>query len=443
MEPSDVSAFDFQPDETRRAFALGRFIDIYEHARQNSPHYRVKYGGRSVRSWPDVRAVPLLTPDEMKDHSGPLGGDLLTGPPTATWLFCTGGTTGRPKVSYREIEEQRRLAAGIAKGLRLKLFRPHDRVANLLAAGSMYASFVTFSMVLEAVGCQILPISFNVPVEQMVHYLRTFRATGAVAFPSVMLALAEYVEARRITDLRLERIAVGGEHLYDHARRYLREVLGAEVIASTGYLAIDVGAIGFQCEFCEGSIHHVLEGLQLVEVLDPECGQAVPDGEEGNLVVTNLHRKLLPVIRYRLGDRGRLLPQRCPCGRTVRLLELLGRSDDGLIIGAAKVVPEVVDEAVSGFPELSHHFQMVARTAGHLDELTVAVERSPGADAAVTPSLVEPLRQAIYARCKELALLRESRRIAEVRVDIVPPGALPRNPRTGKLRVARDEREMQ
>ena len=276
-------------------------------------------------------------------------------------------------------------------------------------------------------------------MEQIAGYLTTFGANAVITIPSVLLSLAAYVESNNLP-IRLRKVSTGGEHLFAGAREYLSRTLGVEQFASTGYTTNDTGAIGYQCPFCEGGIHHVHEDLHLLEILDPETNEPLGPGRIGKVVVTNLQRRLMPTIRYEVGDLGRWIRGACPCGRKTRLMELLGRSDDVLIIGGGNIHPEVVAAAVHAVPGLSPHFQMAARLENHRDQLLVRVERAATADPAADERAAEMLTRRLLQESKELKAMIDGGLAAPVKVDILRPGGIARNPKTGKIRVTVDER---
>lgn len=266
-----------------------------------------------VKSFGDFRKLPLLTGDDYKTFLPPHGGGLLCGDVTSGYVFSSGGTTGTPKAVYRTMEEQHFNAVRLGKGLALSVFNEGNVVANLLFAGNMWASFVSYNQALEHTGCRILPIAGNFSIEEIVQDLISFKANCIITIPSVLLNVAEHVDKKGI-DLRIEKVSTGGEHLFEEAKAYLSKVLGVRKFASTGYTTNDTGAIGYQCSYCERGIHHVHEDLHYVEVLDEE-GKPCRPGQVGRIVVTNLQRKLMPTIRYEVGDLGRWVEGPCPCGR--------------------------------------------------------------------------------------------------------------------------------
>ncbi|MBK1707950.1 acyl-CoA reductase [Marichromatium gracile] len=432
-------SFDFLPDAERDAQTRSRLLQVIEDCRQGSPLLRERYAGIALSGLDDVRRLPLMSGEDYKQHLPPRGDGLLTAGASDGYVFSSGGTTGAPKLVYRTVAEQHANALRLGKGLALSVFGPGDVVANLLFAGSMWASFVSYNQALEVTGCRILPISGNLPMEQIVEQLTGYGATAIITIPSVLLSLAEYVEAHGVA-LRIDKVATGGEHLFAGSRAYLGRVLGITRFASTGYTTNDTGAIGYQCAHCEGGVHHVHEDLHHVELLHPETLTPVGPGEIGKVVVTNLQRRLMPTIRYDVGDLGRWVEGECPCGRRTRRMELLGRADDVLIIGGGNIQPEVVAAAIAAVPGLGAHFQLRARLDGHRDQLVVRVERAADTASEDAAGLAETLLRRLLHDSKEIRAMTEAGLVAPTRIEVLALDGIERNPKTGKIRLTVDER---
>ncbi len=434
--------FDYQPDQVRDRVTLARLNRLIAFCRRHSPFYRGRLPERPLDSLEELAQVPLLSQEELKSHLPPGGEGILTAPLEHTYAFASGGTTGDPKFVYRTVPETLYNARALAKGLRLSVFQPGDVVANLLFAGNMWASFVSYNQALEQVGCHILPIAGSVGMDNLLRYLLAFRPNGAISIPSVFLSLARLVEEKGLKgELVLEKISSGGEHLFPEARQYLSQVLGVKKFASTGYTTNDTGAIGFQCPVCQGGVHHVHEDLHLVEILDPDSKQPLPPGEVGEVVVTNLQRRLMPMIRYQVGDEGRILEEPCACGRTVRLMELLGRTDETVRVGPGRFTPQDVAQVISQDEALSYHFRLIARHQGLLDLLVVEVEARPGLSREERERAGQALLERLLKKMKpENILAIERGEVAMPQVSVLPPDSIPRNPRTGKIKQVVDER---
>ncbi len=430
--------FDFLEKEERDALTLKRLQRIVRYAREHSPLLKKRYKDLEFKSFEEFRKFPLLTGNDYKTYLPPHGYGLLCDDVATGYVFSSGGTTGAPKVVYRTLEEQHFNAVRLGKGLALSVFGDGDVVANLLFSGNMWASFVSYNQALEHTGCRILPIGGNLPIGEIVQSLISFKANCIITIPSVLLSVAEYVDQSR-SDLKIEKVSTGGEHLFEEAKAYLSKVLGVKKFASTGYTTNDTGAIGYQCPYCERGVHHVHEDLHYVEILD-EDGNPCGPGQIGRIVVTNLQRRLMPTIRYEVGDLGRWIECSCPCGRKTRLFELLGRSDDVLIIGGGNIHPEVVAEAIFHVGGLSNHFQMIGEIWNRKDRLRVCVEamEEQVSDARKKEGV---LKEDLYNRSKELRTMYERGLIEDITVEIVPKDTLERNPRTGKIRIVVDTRK--
>jgi phenylacetate-coenzyme A ligase PaaK-like adenylate-forming protein len=435
-----VDQFDYLPDEQRDRSTLYRMNRIVNYAREKSPFYREWLPDIRLERLEDIASLPILSQQEFRDHLPPYGTGLLTGPLVHSFAFGSGGTTGKPKFVYRTVEETEHNARALGKNLYLAGFGPGDIVANLLFAGNMWASFVSYTQALEHTGAHILPIAGNIDMEQIVTYLRAFKANCAISIPSVIISLAQYVEQKGIGDVRIEKILTGGEHLFKEAKEYIAGVLGTERFASVGYTSNDTGAIAFQCHECQGAVHHILEDMHYLEIIDPETGMPVPQGEPGKVVVTNLHRTLMPMIRYDIGDMGRIMVERCVCGRRVRLMELLGRSDDVLIIGGANIALEAVAKCVGQVDGLSFHFRMMAQIADMRDQLIVEVETSGVETEARMNEMSTKLLERLFSEKPEFQAFLKTRSIESPLVRVLPPNTLPRNSRTGKISQVVDNR---
>ncbi len=305
--PYDPAAdvFDYLPDAQRDAAVLEQIRALIADVRPRSFFYAERLAGFELKDLAGLARLPVLTADELKAHIPPGGHGLITDEAAGGFVFASGGTSGAPKVAYRTVAEHHYNTARMGKGLLLAGFGPGDVVANLMFAGNMWASFISLNMALEHTGARFLPLAGNMDMEFILFALKHFRANAIISIPTVLLSIARLVEEREIDGLTLRKAATGGEHLFPGARAYLSRVLGIENFTSAGYAANDSGAIGYQCSHCGGSVHHVHEDLHYVEIVNSGTMEPVAPGEAGKIVVTNLNRRLMPILRYDIGDIGR------------------------------------------------------------------------------------------------------------------------------------------
>jgi phenylacetate-CoA ligase len=256
----------------------------------------------------------------------------------------------------------------------------------------------------ERLGCTVVPASGgNTP--RQAQLLEDLGGEILCCTPSYALAIADHVSDT--ARLRLRAGVFGAEPWTEGLREAVERALGLTALDIYGLSEVMGPGVSAECvEGRDGA--HVNEDHFLVEVVDPESGEPLPDGQVGELVFTTLTKEALPLLRYRTGDLASLTREPCACGRTfARMSRVVGRTDDMLIIRGVNVFPSEIERALLAIPELEPHYQLVVERPGHLDELTVHVEGS--IDAA-------PVREHLH---RTLGLA--------ARVEIVPPGTVPRS----------------
>lgn len=396
-----------------------------------SPYYRKIIERAGGPAFENFARLPLLDRETFYRYSPPESEDILTGPMSDAYVYASGGTTGSPKFTLYSNREYRYVTDVLTEIYRNAGLHESDRVANLFIAGNLWTSFNVAGRALENLGCLHLPVGGSSDFANILKYLQIFKVNAVVGLPSIIIKLAEEVE-RLGLDISIEKILYGGEHLRPQTCEFLRRVLGAVSIRSAGYACVDTGPVGWQCDFLEGTVHHVLEQYCFAEILDPMTLKPVAPECPGEIIATNLDRVLMPVIRYRTGDLGRWVKiGDCPCGFKGLSFELLGRCDDLLVIGGINLMPVDVAVGLATLP-VSQSFQLVARTSAGKDLLLIRLEAE------------KELSQKSVLQ----ALCRGSYKIAEavekgwlkLELEWFKPGAIKRNERTGKLKSVIDER---
>ncbi|MCD4782926.1 MAG: AMP-binding protein [Candidatus Eremiobacteraeota bacterium] len=415
-----------------------RLHNMVRFARTHSDFYRKQLAGiGEIHNYEDFQKVPLLTKHHIYKNTPPTGEGMLTTHLSKAYIFASGGSTGEPKFNYYSFRELDRVSSILADIYQIAGITRDDTVANLFMAGFLWTSFIVVNDALEKIGCVSLPIAGNAEINLILRYMELFKPNAVVGLPSMIIQLAEEIE-RRGLDIKIEKILYGGEHLSPEAIKYLKETVGARVIQSAGYASVDAGPIGYQCPECRGGVHHLLYGHMFIETIDSESERSVEIDEVGEIVVTNFHRRLMPIIRYRTGDLGRILSRSCTCIHQTPLFELLGRCDDILRVGAMSIYPNMISEALGKVSELSTTFQLEADYRGVKDILTVRVEvKKEGGD---SKKLADITRRTLLEHDEELDLVVREGWLAELNIEILPPGGIKRNPRTGKIKRVLDKR---
>jgi phenylacetate-CoA ligase len=256
----------------------------------------------------------------------------------------------------------------------------------------------------ERLGCTVVPASGgNTP--RQAQLLEDLGAEILCCTPSYALAIADHVSEPARLSLRAG--VFGAEPWTEGLREAIEGALGLAALDIYGLSEVMGPGVSAEClESRDGA--HVNEDHFLVEVVDPQSGQPLPEGEVGELVFTTLTKEALPLLRYRTGDLASLTREPCVCGRTfARMSRVLGRTDDMLIIRGVNVFPSEIERALLAIPELTPHYQLVVERPGHLDELNVQVEGT------IDPAVVRRQLHDVLGMTAQ--------------VEIVEPGSIPRS----------------
>ena len=395
---------------------LGRTL---RHVAAHSPFYRELFRKHGV----DVAGVThpselgdlYTTPQDLLAHSSEA---FLCEPPQL--VYETSGTTRDPKTfyfSHREVEE----AAGLmAVGLYHIGIRPDDRVLSTQDF-HYWTGGPWFARALTRLGC-FAACPGKIPVADAYGRIEKHRHNVLIADVSWILRLTELAEERGALPMRL--VLGASEGLPERSREFVEKVWGTKMYMCYGCTE---GAGGMECHRRHG--YHLNEFSYVFEILDPD-----PDGY-GEVVFTTLDRTTMPLIRYRVGDVAKLVPETCDCGIvTQRLSRLRGRADEVVMLGGEGVSPAVFEAILADVPEISGNWQAVIRHDQHQDVCELRLELESGTLAEVAPRVEAAMRVRYDTLWKnrELGLF-------DLRLRDAPPGSL----RTGrKLRRLIDEREM-
>jgi phenylacetate-CoA ligase len=325
----------------------------------------------------DVRLLPYTLKSDLRDHY-PFGmfarqqGELAR-------LHASSGTTGKPTVVGYTKNDLDNWADLMARSFAAAGGRPGDVVHNAYGYG-LFTGGLGAHYGAERLGAVVVPMSGG-STERQVSLIVDFAARVLCATPSYALAIAEVAEQQGV-DLRKSALEVGmfgAEPWSEAMRREIEARLGLRAIDVYGLSEILGPGVACECEHQAGL--HGWEDHFLFEVIDPETGDPVPEGEAGELVITTLTKEALPMLRYRTRDITRVTTERCACGRThLRILRITGRNDDMLIIRGVNVYPSQVEAVLVGLPKIAPHYQLVVERRGSLDHVTFEVEARTGVD---------------------------------------------------------------
>ncbi len=414
---------DFVSQEKRLEIINNDLLRLIREARK-SPFYEKRIG--EVNSIDDLEKIPILTRTEMEKNMPPFGSDLGTKIPVGGYVSRSGGSTGEPKFSIYDKEDWQNLIEHATRVFIALGLKPYDKVANLLLAGNLYGSFVSFDHVNAKLGVTSFAFTGNADTEFFIKVYKNFGIDVIEGVPAYTMKLMK--EAKEIYPaLRIERIIYGGAPMSLADKTWLKENIGAKRISSL-IGANDGGQFAFQCECLSGNIHHTCDDFNYVEIVD-EYGKKVRDGEEGRILITSLKKYAFPLIRYDIGDWGRIVKEKCDCGRTNRLIEYLGRHDYLIAVGTINLNYNDIFNAFEQFN--FSDLQVVVRSSDKGDEVILKIEGDEN---------IETLKNAIFKKVPKLHECLMTRSISDIKIELYKPNTLPRNPVSGKLKKIIDER---
>ena len=408
---------------------LDRLRATVRHAMENVPLHRARLHAAALRAedlrgLDDVQRLPFTTKADLRDHY-PFGMFALPVDSLAR-IHASSGTTGKPTVVGYSGGDLSTWADLMARTLHCAGARRGDLIHNAYGYGLFTGGLGTHYGA-ERLGAVVVPVSGG-STERQIALITDFKPRVLCATPSYALAIADLAEQQGV-DLTKSSLRVGmfgAEPWSQGMREEIEARLGVRAIDNYGLSEVMGPGVAVECERQDGL--HGWEDHFLFEVIDPETGVPLPEGEAGELVITTLTKQALPMLRYRTRDITRITTAPCTCGRThLRLLRVAGRSDDMLIIRGVNVYPSQIEAVLLGCPGLAPHYQLVVERAGHLDELTIEVEAAPGVAADAFAALAGDVRQHV----KSLVGISTT-------VRVLPPGDVPRS--QGKAARVRDLR---
>ena len=426
--PGDLEPIETASRDEITALQLERLRWTLRHAYDNVPFYRRRFDEAGVhpddcRELADLGSYPFTVKQDFRDNY-PFG--LLAVPrEQVTRIHGSSGTTGKPTVvgyTQRDVDTWADL---VARSIRASGGRPGDMVHVAYGYG-LFTGGLGAHYGAERLGCTVVPVSGGM-TERQVQLIADFKPDIIMVTPSYMLALIDEMQ-RQGFDLRASSLKVGifgAEPWTEDMRREMEERLDMHAVDIYGLSEVMGPGVANECVETKDGLH-VWEDHFYPEVVDPETGAVLPDGERGELVFTSLTKEALPVIRYRTRDLTRLLPG---TARSMRRMEkVTGRTDDMIILRGVNLFPTQVEELILRIPGLSPHYQCVLTRPNRMDEMTVRVE------ARDTHTSTDERRRL----ATELAGHVKHTIGVTVSVDVVEPNVLARS--SGKLNRILDER---
>ncbi|MBZ4688084.1 MAG: phenylacetate-CoA ligase [Clostridia bacterium] len=421
------------PREELEELQLQRLKETVERCYFNVPHYRkvmqeLQLEPEDIQSLDDLKKLPFTTKQDLRDNY-PYG--MFAVPLSeVVRIHSSSGTTGKPTVvgytrgditTWSELMARSLVCGGAGRD---------DVIHNAYGYG-LFTGGLGVHYGAERLGASVIPISGG-NTKRQIMIMKDYGSTILTCTPSYALYIAEVINelGMKPEDLKLKVGIFGAEPWSENMRKEIEEKLGISAIDIYGLSEIIGPGVAVECQDKSGL--HIWEDHFLPEIIDPETGETLPPGEEGELVITSLTKEALPVLRYRTRDIARLITEPCPCGRTAyKVTRIGGRTDDMLIIRGVNVFPSQIEHVLLETGYAEPHYQLIVDRKGTMDTLTVMVEVSEN----VFSDEVRKLEQLEYTIKNEL----ETTLGISVGVKLVEPKTIARS--EGKAKRVIDNRK--
>ena len=408
------------PREKLEAVQLERLKSTLQRA-ATSPHYSGVFKGKGfdpakLNSLRDVNNIPLTTKEDLR-ASWPYG--LLTvSKDELVRMHSSSGTTGRATVIFHTMKDVQEWANLVARCMYMTGVRKGDVFQNMMTYG-LFTGGLGFHYGAEKIGALVIPAGAGNSKRQ-IQIMRDFETTFIHIIPSYALHLYTVFEEMGLDpkkDTKLKMAFVGAEPHSEKTRKRIEEFYGIKAYNSYGLSEMNGPGVAFECP-CQTGLH-IWEDNFIVEIINPDTLKPLPDGEEGELVMTTLLRQGMPILRYRTKDLTRIVPGVCECGRTHRRIDRIkGRTDDMLIIKGVNIFPIQVEKKLMEIPGVGTDYVIILEREGFNDMMTVRVEvQKESFDGDLLH--LEALQKKIVEALKSDILITP-------KVELVAPGSLPK-----------------
>ena len=366
------------PYEQIREWQSERLVKQVKHVYENVPYVRNRMENKGVRpedikSVDDLHKLPFLTKDDLRE-AYPYG--LLATPLSdCVRIHSTSGTTGRRVVAFYTQHDLDLWADCCARAI-VAAGGTKEDVVHVCYGYGLFTGGAGLDAGSHRLGSLTLPMSSG-NTERQIQFMQDLGSTILCCTPSYAAYLAEGIHERGVKDqLKLKAGIFGAEAWTEEMRHEIESSLGIKAYDIYGLTEISGPGVAFEC--CEQTGMHINEDHFIAEVIDPNTGEVLPEGEKGELVFTSITKEAFPLLRYRTRDICILSREKCSCGRThVKMTKPLGRSDDMMIVKGVNVFPSQIETVLIGQGFQANYQIIVTRDKAHQDNIEVQVELTP------------------------------------------------------------------
>ncbi|HNX08928.1 MAG TPA: phenylacetate--CoA ligase [Methanothrix sp.] len=422
------------PLEDLHALQEDRLKSVVRYVYDHSAFYRRKFDEAGVKpedikTLADVVKLPFTRKSDLRDNYPT--GMFSAHKSQVVRYHVSSGTTGKPTVVGYTKGDIETWSESLARAFTSIGLGPDDVVQVGYGYG-LFTGGLGAHYGAERIGAAVLPVGTG-NTERQIELMQDLGTTAIACTPSYFLHIMEVAEKMGVSikkDTQLKAGIFGAEPWSLETRKRIEDATGIRAYDIYGTSEIS-GPLFTECHVQKGI--HVWADMFLIEVIDPKTGEPVPEGETGELVFTTLHKYALPLIRYRIGDLSIMTSEPCECGRThPRILRILGRTDDMLIIRGINVFPSQVESVLMRIPEVGDHWEIIVDRKGPLDMMTVRVELTETGFSDKIGDLMK-LKKRVSKELKGVLNIAAE-------VDLVEPGTIPRS--MGKAKRVTDNRKI-
>jgi phenylacetate-CoA ligase len=396
---------------------LKRLKQTVRQAWTNVPFYRDYFSKLSIKpkditSLKAMQKLPLTTREDLRLNY-PFGMLAVTKEQVVR-LHTSSGTTGKPKAIFFSKKDVDRAADLIARCLIMTGVKKDDVLQNMMTYG-LFTGALVMHYGAEKVGVLVIPAGPG-NTNRQIALMQDFKTTTLHLTPSYALYLASVMHNEGLDpkkDFFLRRAYLGSEPYSEETRNKIEKFFGIDVYNSYGLSEMNGPGVAFECMEKDGM--HLWEDNFIMEIIDPETGDKLPEGEKGELVLTTLCREAMPILRYRTRDIAMIIPGKCKCGRTHRRISrIIGRSDDMIIIRGVNIFPQQIERVLMGIKAVAQNYQIVLEA---YDQMTVRVE--------ISKDLFDGRVEHLVNLQNEITEKLRSEILVKPKVELLEPGTLP------------------
>jgi phenylacetate-CoA ligase len=395
---------------------LKRLKQTVSLAYKNIPFYKEQFSKlnlkpKDITSLKDVPKLPFTTREDLRENY-PFG--MLAVPKEqVVRLHTSSGTTGKPKAIFFSKKDVDRAAELIARCLIMTGVKKDDVLQNMMTYG-LFTGALVMHYGAEKVGVLVIPAGPG-NTKRQIALMQDFKTTTLHLTPSYALYLAGVMNNEGLDpkDFSLRRAYMGSEPYSEETRKKIEKFFRIDVYNSYGLSEMNGPGVAFEC--IEKNGMHLWEDNFILEIIDPDTGERMPEGEKGELVLTTLYREAMPILRYRTRDIAMIIPGKCKCGRSHRRISrIIGRTDDMIIVRGVNIFPQQIERVLMGIKAVAQNYQIVLES---YDQMTVRVE--------ISKELFDGKVEHLVNLQSEITEKIRSEILVKPKVELLEPGTLP------------------